>query len=76
LQETIRKLPLERLLVETDAPYLAPTPKRGSRNEPAFTAYIVEFLAKLFGKTPEYIAKITTENFYYLFKKVKNEDTN
>ncbi len=76
LQETIRELPLERLLVETDAPYLAPTPKRGSRNEPAFTTYTVEFIAKLFGKTPEYIAKITTENFYYLFKKVKNEDTN
>ncbi len=74
LQDTIKTLPLECLLVETDAPYLAPTPKRGSRNEPAFTKYTVEFLARLFGKTPEYIAEVTTENFYRLFTKVKNED--
>ena len=73
LQETIKALPLECLLVETDAPYLAPTPKRGSRNEPAFTKYTVEFLAQLFGKSPEYMAEITTENFYRLFTKVKNE---
>ena len=73
LQNTVKELPLECLLVETDAPYLAPTPKRGSLNEPAFTKHTVEFLAKLFGKTPEYIARVTTENFYCLFKKVKNE---
>lgn len=71
LQQVVKTLPLERLLVETDAPYLAPAPNRGKQNEPAFTRFTVEFLANLFGKTPEYVAAVTTENFYNLFTKAQ-----
>jgi TatD DNase family protein len=71
IQETARVLPLERILVETDAPYLAPMPNRGKRNEPAFVAHTAAFLAKLRGETPERIADATTENFFRLFRKVQ-----
>ncbi|MBL8665272.1 MAG: TatD family hydrolase [Candidatus Odyssella sp.] len=71
IQETARALPLDRILVETDAPYLAPMPNRGKRNEPAFVAHTAAFLAKLRGETPERIAEVTTENFLRLFSKVK-----
>ncbi|MFO0989451.1 MAG: TatD family hydrolase [Alphaproteobacteria bacterium] len=71
IQETARALPLDRILVETDAPYLAPMPNRGKRNEPAFVAHTAAFLAKLRGETPERIADATTENFLRLFSKVK-----
>jgi len=69
LQETARILPLDRLLVETDAPYLAPMPNRGKRNEPAFVAHTAAFLAELRGETPARMADITTENFFRLFAK-------
>lgn len=71
IQETARALPLDRILVETDAPYLAPMPNRGKRNEPAFVAHTAAFLARLRGETPERIAEVTTENFLRLFSKVK-----
>ncbi len=71
IQETAKALPLDRILVETDAPYLAPMPNRGKRNEPAFVAHTAAFLAKLRGETPERIAAATTENFMRLFSKVK-----
>ena len=71
IQETAKALPLERILVETDAPYLAPMPNRGKRNEPAFVAHTASFLAKLRGETPERIADATTENFFRLFRKVQ-----
>jgi TatD DNase family protein len=71
IQETAKVLPLERILVETDAPYLAPMPNRGKRNEPAFVAHTAAFLAKLRGETPERIADATTENFFRLFRKVQ-----
>ena len=71
IQETAKALPLERILVETDAPYLAPMPIRGKRNEPAFVAHTAAFLAKLRGETPERIAAATTENFFRLFRKVR-----
>jgi TatD DNase family protein len=71
LQQIIKALPLEKLLVETDSPYLAPVPKRGKRNEPAYTKFVVEFLADMFNKTPAYIAQVTTENFYNLFTKAR-----
>ena len=71
IQETAKALPLDRILVETDAPYLAPMPNRGKRNEPAFVAHTAAFLAKLRGETPERIAAATSENFFRLFKKVK-----
>jgi TatD DNase family protein len=71
IQETAKALPLDRILVETDAPYLAPMPNRGKRNEPAFVAHTAAFLAKLRGETPERIAEATTENFFRLFRKVQ-----
>jgi TatD DNase family protein len=71
IQETAKALPLDRILVETDAPYLAPTPNRGKRNEPAFVAHTAAFLAKLRGETPDRIADVTTENFFRLFRKAK-----
>ncbi len=69
LRETVRDLPLERLLVETDAPYLAPVPRRGKRNEPALVVHTAAKLAELKETEPEDIARITTENFYALFSK-------
>jgi TatD DNase family protein len=71
LQEAAKALPIERLLVETDAPYLAPNPKRGSRNEPAFTKYTNKFLAELKNIDEEECARITTDNFFSLFDKAK-----
>jgi TatD DNase family protein len=67
LQAVARRVPGDRLLVETDAPYLAPTPMRGTRNEPAFVRYTADFLAKLRGETPERLAQQTTKNFFRLF---------
>lgn len=71
LQATVRELPLDRLLVETDAPYLAPVPHRGRRNEPSYTRNTVEFLARLFERSVEEISETTTANFYRLFAKAK-----
>jgi len=73
LREIAKDIPLDKLLVETDAPYLAPTPHRGKRNEPAFVVHTLEMLAKVKEKTPEEMAAITTENFLRLFKKVPKE---
>ncbi|MGQ4272860.1 TatD family hydrolase [Terrihabitans sp. B22-R8] len=63
-------VPEDRLLVETDAPFLAPVPHRGKTNEPAFVAHTATVLANLKGWTPEHTGKQTTENFARLFKKV------
>ena len=63
VQEAARMAPIDRILVETDAPYLAPVPRRGKRNEPALMLYTVEKLATLRGQTPEEIAAATTDNF-------------
>ena len=71
LQNTVKWLPLSSLLVETDAPYLAPSPHRGKRNEPAYTKLTAEFIANLKGITYEEVAKATTDNFFKLFKKAK-----
>ena len=62
-------VPRDRLLVETDAPYLAPTPHRGKRNEPAYVAYTARVLAETVGVSPEEIAAVTTANFDRLFTK-------
>lgn len=70
LRAIARDLPADRLLVETDAPYLAPQPKRGKRNEPAYTAMTAAVLAETRGVSNEEIARQTTENFHRLFKKV------
>ncbi len=63
VQEAARMAPIDRILVETDAPFLAPVPRRGKRNEPALMTYTVEKLAILRGQTPEEIAEATTANF-------------
>lgn len=70
LQETAARLPLDRLLVETDAPFLAPVPHRGKPGEPAFVADTVTFLAGLRGVEPEALAEGTARNFSTLFDKV------
>lgn len=69
LHEVIRALPLDRLLVETDAPYLAPVPFRGKRNEPAHVVHTNRILAGIKGISEEECARITTENFFRLFDK-------
>ena len=69
LRAIVRDLPLDRLLVETDAPYLAPVPYRGKRNEPAFVAATATAVAALKGIAPEQLAARTSDNFYRLFAK-------
>jgi TatD DNase family protein len=69
LRAIVRDVPLERLLVETDAPYLAPVPYRGKRNEPAFVAATAAAVADLKGIEPEALATATSANFFRLFAK-------
>jgi TatD DNase family protein len=63
-------VPLDRLLVETDAPYLAPVPHRGRRNEPAYVTETASILADVRGLAPEALAIVTTDNFFRLFSKI------
>ena len=67
LQETFKFLPLEKLLIETDSPYLAPVPNRGKKNEPSFVKYTAEKLASIKDITTERLIKSTTTNFNNLF---------
>ena len=67
LQETFKNLPLEKLLVETDSPFLAPIPMRGKKNEPSFIKYTISKLSELKNITDKEIIKITTDNFDNLF---------
>lgn len=69
LQETAARLPLERLLIETDAPFLAPVPHRGKTGEPAFVADTARFLADLRGEPVEQLQQATARNFHALFGK-------
>ncbi|GHH07445.1 TatD-related deoxyribonuclease [Sphingomonas glacialis] len=71
LQETAARLPLDRLLIETDAPFLAPVPHRGKTGEPAFVADTAAFLAQLRGEALETLAAATAENFHALFTKTR-----
>lgn len=70
LRATVRDIPLERLLVETDAPYLAPVPMRGKRNEPAYVVHTAEKLAEVKGAKIEEVTETTSRNFFKLFQKV------
>jgi TatD DNase family protein len=67
LRDVLAGVPLDRLLVETDAPYLAPVPHRGKRNEPAFVTHTAAMLAGLKGVPVDELARATTDNFFRLF---------
>ncbi|MDD2662491.1 MAG: TatD family hydrolase [Dechloromonas sp.] len=68
VKEVAQKCPLDRLLVETDSPYLAPVPYRGKQNEPAYVKYVAEEIARLRGTSLDAITQATTDNFFKLFK--------
>jgi TatD DNase family protein len=70
LRDIAKTVPRDRLIVETDAPYLAPKPFRGKRNEPAYVAHTAEVLAETIGVSNEVIAEITTENAFRIFSKM------
>jgi TatD DNase family protein len=67
LKDVARRVPLDRLLIETDSPYLAPVPFRGKRNQPAFVPYVAAEIARLRGLPLEEVARATTRNFFRLF---------
>ncbi len=71
LRDTVKNVPIERILVETDSPYLAPIPMRGRRNEPAFTAHTAAVVAELKGVSVDELATQTTDNFFKLFTKAE-----
>jgi len=67
VREVAKKVPLDKLLIETDSPYLAPVPMRGKQNQPAYVRYVAEYLAELRGEDIEKLANATSENFFKLF---------
>lgn len=71
LREVVKKIPLSRLLIETDSPYLAPVPNRGKVNQPSYVLYTAKYLADLLDIDYVEFCKITTENFFTLFSKAK-----
>lgn len=71
VKEVAAKVPLDRMLVETDAPYLAPVPYRGKLNQPAYVRYVAEEIAKIRGISTEEVAQATTDNFFALFPSVR-----
>lgn len=68
IRQAARELPLDRILIETDSPFLAPAPHRGKRNEPAFVAQVAAKIAELRGLSPEEVGEATGQNFYSFFK--------
>jgi TatD DNase family protein len=68
LREVLRKVPLERMFVETDSPYLTPVPYRGKRNEPAYVRFVAETIAKIKDLTLDEVARVTTQNVRELFR--------
>jgi len=74
VRDAVKDVPLERLLVETDAPYLAPVPFRGKPNEPAYTRHTAEKLSEIKGVAFDELERATTDNFYLLFSKAQRPD--
>lgn len=70
LPEVLKNVPLERIVLETDSPYLSPVPYRGKRNESAYIPYVADFLATVYGKSVEEVAAVTTANARCLFPKL------
>jgi TatD DNase family protein len=68
IREAVRRIPRDRLLVETDSPFLAPVPHRGRRNEPAWVARVAERVAEIWGASPEEVAEVTSRNAQRLFR--------
>ena len=75
LKEVARKMPLDRMLVETDSPYLAPVPFRGKSNQPAYVRYVAEHIAELRNSDVESIAAVTTDNYFKLFSFAKRPES-
>jgi TatD DNase family protein len=73
LQAAAVTVPLDRLLIETDAPYLAPVPHRGRQNEPSYVPHVAHKLAHLHGVESDLVARATTNNFYKLFKALRKK---
>lgn len=71
IKEVAKQVPLDRILVETDSPYLAPMPYRGKINQPSYVKFVAEEIAKLRGITLEEVSVATTKNFFHLFKHAK-----
>lgn len=71
LPEVVADIPLNRIVLETDAPYMAPVPMRGKRNESAFISYVIDKLADCYGVAPEQVANITTDNVKRVFQKLR-----
>lgn len=72
IKEVVKMIPLNRMLIETDSPYLAPTPFRGQTNQPAYVKYVAQEIAQLRGISLEAVAEATTANFFTLFKQARS----
>ena len=73
LVDVVKYIPLDKILVETDSPYLAPVPFRGKRNEPSYVNYTLEKISQIKNIKKDELTKITTKNFFTLFSKIKND---